>query len=68
MISEEMKTKMAKFCFTNLTYYLYTGEPVSVPEEFNTLKAPVYVSWLKNGEMRGCIGTSMENPLGTNLQ
>jgi AMMECR1 domain-containing protein len=49
---------MAKFCFTNLTYYLYTGQPISVPEEFNEIKVPLYVTWLREGELRGCVGTN----------
>ena len=55
-LTEEISKKMAKYCFTNLAYYLYTGEPVTVLADLNELKLPVYVTWLKDGELRGCIG------------
>ena len=42
---------------------------IEVPSAFNQLKYPLFVTWLKNGKLRGCIGTfSVEQPFGTTLQ
>ena len=42
---------------------------IEVPSAFNQLKYPLFVTWLKNGNLRGCIGTfSDDQPFGTTLQ
>jgi AMMECR1 domain-containing protein len=38
------------------------------PESFNDMKYPLFVTWLKNGDLRGCIGTFAEDePFGETL-
>lgn len=38
------------------------------PENFNEMKYPLFVTWLKKGELRGCIGTFAEDePFGDTL-
>jgi AMMECR1 domain-containing protein len=41
---------------------------VTAPTDLNQFKLPVYVTWLKNGELRGCIGQTSETELGSSLQ
>ena len=39
------------------------------PEDFDTVNAPLFVTWLKDGDLRGCIGTFAEDcKLGATLQ
>lgn len=39
-----------------------------LPANFNNYKYPLFVTWLKNGQLRGCIGTfSDQQPFGQTL-
>jgi len=57
-----MKNPYCKLAFETIKTYLETGKiidlPKEVPVELKTKKAGVFVSiHLKNGDLRGCIGT-----------
>jgi len=34
---------------------------VQPPKSLNEMKYPLFVTWLKNGNLRGCIGTFAED-------
>ena len=38
------------------------------PNKFDQYKFPLFVTWMKNGQLRGCIGTFGEDLLGQTLQ
>ena len=70
-----MKKKLALYCFENLNTFLETGKPLDFPQEFDSLKNPLFVTWqkyyekYKQHDLRGCIGTFAEGqPLGKTLQ
>ena len=66
--AKDFQTKLARFCFANLEDYLKTKEFKSYPEEFDTVDCPLFVTWNKNGDLRGCIGTFASDPLGKTVQ
>ncbi len=53
----EMKNKITSYCFQNLLHFLEKKTPLHPPTEFDALKYPLFVTWLKDGDLRGCIGT-----------
>jgi AMMECR1 domain-containing protein len=52
-----MKDKIARYCFANLVYYLREKSILKPPEEFDAHKYALFVTWLKDGDLAGCIGT-----------
>ena len=56
-----LKEKIASFCFQNLTSFLRTKTILKAPAEFDNYKYPLFVTWLKDGDLRGCIGTFAED-------
>ena len=47
--SGEMKKDIANYCFANLVNYLKTQKILKAPEKFDTMKYPLFVTWLKDG-------------------
>ena len=58
---EETKTSILSYCFANLKHFLESrGEILEPPAELNQLGSfPLYVTYLKNEDLRGCKGTSL---------
>ena len=59
--SGEMKKNIAHYCFKNLTHFLKTREILPAPAELSQYKYPLFVTWQKDGDLRGCIGTFAED-------
>ena len=53
--------RLTTYCFDNLKHFLKTREILSYPTDFDGVKAPLFVTWLKNDDLRGCIGTFAED-------
>jgi uncharacterized protein (TIGR00296 family) len=69
--SGQMKKTIAEYCFKNLTTFIKSNgkQMVTPPKSFDEFKYPLFVTWLKNGQLRGCIGTFADDqPLGQTLQ
>ena len=66
-----MKHTIAHYCFENLVVFLQSAgkkmkEP---PQHLNEHQYPLFVTWLKDGSLRGCIGTFADDmPFGETLQ
>lgn len=65
-----MQKHITHYCFKNLATFLQTNgksmEPP--PTDFASMQYPLFVTWLKKGQLRGCIGTFAEDqPLGDTL-
>ena len=56
-----MKDKIARYCFANLVSFLKDKTILKPPAEFDTHKYPLFVTWQKDGDLRGCIGTFAED-------
>ena len=54
---------MSAFCFETLTCKLNKQKLPPHPEHFNHIVCPIFVTWLLEGELRGCIGTFHPEPL-----
>ena len=59
----QMKERIANYCFANLEHFLKTKQILKAPTDFNQYKYPLFVTWLKDGNLRGCIGTFSEDQL-----
>ena len=59
--NEAFQKRLTSYCFNNLKHYLDTQEILQHPADFDTIKAPLFVTWMKNGDLRGCIGTFAED-------
>lgn len=67
-----METKQAtkdhcRFCFEVLVARLQKKPIPGLPASIPNIKAPLFVTWTKKGELRGCIGTFSESNLATTL-
>ena len=54
--------------FDNLKNFLLHKEPKEYPEAFDHVEFPLFVTWTKQGSLRGCIGTFGFDKLGVTLQ
>ena len=64
-----MKDKITKYCFSNLHHFLKNGKMLEYPAEFDSHMYPLFVTWQKDGDLRGCIGTFADDQkLGETLQ
>jgi len=50
-----------KYCFDNLRYVIKTKSMKSYDEALDQMSFPLFVTWQKNGSLRGCIGTFASN-------
>ena len=67
-VDDSMKDKITKYCFSNLKHFLKTKEILEYPIEFDDHRFPLFVTWQKDGDLRGCIGTFDETgKLGAQL-
>ena len=66
--SEDIQKKICDYCFGNLTMFLQQQQPKEYPKEFDDEVYPLFVTWQKSGNLRGCIGTFGFNKLGETLQ
>ena len=67
----QMKRTISNYCFENLIVFLQSsGKTMNPPpQHLNEHKYPLFVTWLKNGNLRGCIGTFSDDLLlGETLQ
>ena len=58
---------LLKYAFDNLHCYLSTEDAKDFPDELEDGSYPIFVTWKKNGALRGCIGTFASAPLSKNL-
>ncbi len=60
---------LCSFCFDTLIAQLGKKELPVLEEKYSSAKFPLFVTWTKgkDKELRGCIGTFTEEPLGKNL-
>lgn len=66
--NSQLRKDIVRFCFQNLKTYLETEKMTPPPSEWDQMKYPLFVTWHKNGSLRGCIGTFAETePLGQTL-
>ena len=42
---DELKKKLALYCFDNLSSFLESGKPLDFPQEFDSLTNPLFVTW-----------------------
>ena len=56
-----MKERIASYCFANLVHYLKSKQILKAPTDFDQYMYPLFVTWLKDGDLRGCIGTFAED-------
>ena len=61
MRNESFQKRLIAYCFDNLRHFHKTKEIKMCPEDFNAVKAPLFVTWMKDGDLRGCIGTFAED-------
>lgn len=54
---------MAAFCFEVLESKLNNQKPQTLAEQFQHIVSPIFVTWLYENELRGCIGTFSPSPL-----
>ena len=67
-VTQDMKKELTKYCFDNLRHFLKKQEMMEYPSHFDENKFPLFVTWLKDGDLRGCIGTFDESgKLGSQL-
>mmetsp|Transcript_53085 Transcript_53085/g.72701 ORF Transcript_53085/g.72701 Transcript_53085/m.72701 type:complete len:162 (+) Transcript_53085:56-541(+) len=52
----------------NLQHLLKTKQMLDYPADFDEKDYPLFITWMKNGDLRGCIGTFQANKLGKTLQ
>ena len=70
-VSGNLKKQITHYCFANLKLHLESkgSQMLDVPAVFNNYKYPLFVTWMKNGQLRGCIGTfSDQQSFGNTLQ
>lgn len=53
----EATTEHCKYCFRVLEAKLKKQEIPEYPKELPDVTVPIFVTWLLDGELRGCIGT-----------
>jgi len=66
--SADFQKRTCDYCFGNLASFLTTRQPMDYPADFDGLEYPLFVTWQKNGMLRGCIGTFAFSKLGATLQ
>ena len=57
----EFQKRLTTYCFNNLVNFLQKEEILQPPEDFDSVLAPLFVTWQKDGDLRGCIGTFAED-------
>ncbi len=65
---KEFQKKLCCYAFANLEHFLENRKQLDYPPEFDELNYPLFVTYNKDGNLRGCIGTFAENKLGKTLQ
>ena len=57
----EFQKRLTTYSFNNLVNFLKKGEILQPPEDFDNVLSPLFVTWKKDGELRGCLGTFAED-------
>ena len=68
-VTDSMKKELLTYCFNNVKHFLKNQQMLEYPSSYDSNKFPLFVTWQKDGDLRGCIGTFDENgKLGSQLQ
>ena len=59
--ADPFQKRLVTYCFNNLKHFLKTREILEHPSDFDTILSPLFVTWNKEGDLRGCIGTFAED-------
>jgi AMMECR1 domain-containing protein len=59
--------ELAIFAFQYLISYLETGTLLQYPPRLPNQEYPLFVTWHKHEQLRGCMGTFVPQPLSINL-
>lgn len=59
--------ELALFAFQYLITYLQTSSLLSYPPQLSDQSYPLFVTWHKDNQLRGCMGTFISQPLSINL-
>ena len=67
MQAKESTKAHCRYCFDVLLAELKNQALPPFPKDLADFEAPLFVTWKKNGELRGCIGTFQSNLISKNL-
>ena len=65
--NQDFQRRLCAYCFDNLLKFLNEEKLQDYEPELDNHEYPLFVTWQKQGHLRGCIGTFRSDKLGRNL-